>query len=105
MKRASQRKEHENIPTVLCRTVGTTRRERTAEHVLESYTSVLLQTAIRAAFVAKTVSSLIENDDSLDVRELFEGGIDLGQDACISTDAWRLGGTAEAQRGRTWGGS
>jgi len=62
----------------------------------------LLQTAIKIAFVAKTMSSLSEYDLILDVRELFECGIDLGQDACISTDARRIGGTAQAQRGSAW---
>ncbi len=58
----------------------------------------LLQTAVLTAFVGKTVSILSEYDDILDVRELFEGRIDLSQDACISADAWRTGGTAQAQR-------
>lgn len=94
----------QNIPTDLRRSVGTTRRARKADHSLESCFSVLPQAEVWPER-RKTVSSLSENDDSLDVRELFEGRIDLIQDAIISADAWRTGGTAQAQRGSTWRGS
>jgi hypothetical protein len=62
----------------------------------------LLQTAIKTAFVSKTMSSLSEYVDILDVRELFECGVDLGQDARISADARRIGGAAQLQRGSAW---
>jgi hypothetical protein len=41
------------------------------------------------------MSSLSKYDDIFDVRELFECGIDLGLNARISADAWRIGGTAQ----------
>jgi hypothetical protein len=65
----------------------------------ENRVAVLLQTAVLTAYIGKTVSGLSEYDNILDVRELFEGRIDLSQNACISADAWRTGGTAQAQRG------
>jgi hypothetical protein len=83
---------------------GATRLERKAEHSLESCFSVLPQAEVWPER-RKAVSGLSEYDDILDVRELFEGRIDLIQDACISADAWRTGGTAQAQRGSAWRGS
>jgi hypothetical protein len=68
----------------------------------DSYNSHLLQTLVKAAFIAKTMASLSEYDDTFDGRELFECGIDLSQDTCISANTWRIGGTAQAQRVSAW---
>ena len=68
----------------------------------DPYNSHLLQTVVKAAFVAKTMASLSEYDDTFDGRELFERGIDLSQDTCISANTWRIGGAAQMQRVSAW---
>ena len=64
--------------------------------------SNLLQTVVKAAFVAKTMPCLSEYDDIFNVRELFECGIDLRLNARISTDTWRIGGAAQFERRSAW---
>ena len=49
------------------------------------------------AGVTKAVAILGEYDDFLDVRELFEGGVDLSENARIGTDSWGTGGTTQVQ--------
>ena len=45
---------------------------------------------------------LCENYDIIDVRELFERGIDPGLNTRISANTWRIGGAAQVQRVSAW---
>ena len=47
----------------------------------------------------------VEYNDALDVRELFECGVDLNQNARIGADAWRKCGATQAQSRRPLLGS
>src|SRR6266446_1852917 len=82
-------------PTVLHRTVGTTRLERKTTRSLERSSFILAQAEIHPAPVAEAVPLLSEDHHFFDVGKLFERSINFRGHTCICTDPRRHEAPAE----------